>query len=120
MKEISIAAELSQTYTNHSIRATTITILDDKGYEARHIKTVSGHRSDSSLKSYRRTNLNTKRKMCEDLSWKKYEIFRKEDLPPKNFDFGVRIPTTPERVSSSLSSSSSGNEYYSYTFNINY
>ena len=62
MKDISVAAELSRIHTNHSIRGTTITVLDGKGYEARHKKTVSGHRSDSSLQSYCRTNLNTKRK----------------------------------------------------------
>ena len=41
MKVISQQAELSTTYTNHSIRATTITILDRSGFEARHIMSVS-------------------------------------------------------------------------------
>ena len=44
MKVISHQAELSTIYTNHSIRATTITILDRSGFEARHIMSVSGHK----------------------------------------------------------------------------
>ena len=45
MKCISKEAELSKIYTNHSIRATVVTILDKCGYEARHIMAVSGHKS---------------------------------------------------------------------------
>ena len=52
MKVISQQAELSTEYTNHSIRATTITILDRCGFEARHIMYMSGHRNESSIKSY--------------------------------------------------------------------
>ena len=55
--------------TNHSIRATTITILDECGYEARHIIALSGHRSESSIRSYAsQTSLSTKRKMSKTLS----------------------------------------------------
>ena len=35
MKAISKLANLSREYTNHSIRATSITILDECGFEAR-------------------------------------------------------------------------------------
>ena len=52
--------------TNHSIRATTITILDECGYEARHIMALSGHRSGRSIRSYAsQASLSTKRKMSE-------------------------------------------------------
>ncbi|KAK3729205.1 hypothetical protein QZH41_002770 [Actinostola sp. cb2023] len=37
MKTISREAKLSKIYTNHSIRATSVTILDSSGFEARHI-----------------------------------------------------------------------------------
>ena len=37
MKAISKQAKLSREYTNHSIRATSVTILDQCGFEARHI-----------------------------------------------------------------------------------
>ena len=67
MKVISQQAELSTEYTNHLIRATTITILDRCGFEARHIMSVSGHRSESSIKSYSKTDLNTKTNMAGSL-----------------------------------------------------
>ena len=69
MKKLSIEAKLSCVYTNHSIRATTITIHNECGYEARHIMALSGHRSESSIRSYAsQTSLSTKRKMSETLS----------------------------------------------------
>lgn len=69
MKTLSISAELSYMYTNQSIRATTITILDECGYEARHIMAVSGHKSESSIRSYAaQTSLRKKKKMSETLS----------------------------------------------------
>ena len=49
MKQISKQARLSKDYTNHSIRATAVTILDKSGFEARHIMALSGHRSESSI-----------------------------------------------------------------------
>ena len=67
MKCISKQANLSLQYTNHSIRATTITILDRNGYEARHIMAVSGHRNESSIKSYSKTDETTKNKMASCL-----------------------------------------------------
>lgn len=44
MPRLSKFASLSETYTNHSIRATSITLMDNAGIEARHIMRVSGHR----------------------------------------------------------------------------
>jgi len=69
MKRISTAAELSYVYTNHSIRTTSITILDECGYEARHIMAVSGHRNENSIRSNAsRTSLSTKRNMLDAIS----------------------------------------------------
>ena len=67
MKDISVDARLSTIYTNHSIRATCITNLDNSGKEARHIMAVSGHKSESSIRSYARSSLGQKRKMSEVL-----------------------------------------------------
>ncbi|WAR06039.1 hypothetical protein MAR_021408, partial [Mya arenaria] len=39
-------------YTNHCIRATAITALSHAGFKARHIMTISGHRNESSVRSY--------------------------------------------------------------------
>ena len=67
MEVISQQAKLLTMYTNHSIRATTITILDKSGLEARHVMSVSGHRNESSIKSYSKTDENTKTNMAESL-----------------------------------------------------
>ena len=52
MKDISRAADLSKQFTNHSIRATAITVLDHSNFEARHIMQVTGHKSEASIQSY--------------------------------------------------------------------
>ena len=70
MKKISKDANLSKTYTNHSIRATAVTILDRSGFEARHIMAVSGHKNESSIRSYCKTNMSTKKEMSASLSTK--------------------------------------------------
>ena len=60
MKIICQGANLSIVYTNHSIRATSVTILDQAGLEARDIMTESGLRSEESIQHYRRTEFNKK------------------------------------------------------------
>ena len=64
-KNISREAKLSKCYTNHSIRVTAVTILDKSGFEARHITAVSGHKNEVSIRSYRKTEIYTKKKMSE-------------------------------------------------------
>ena len=68
MKLISTEAVLSTIYTNHSIRATAITILDANGVEARHIMSLSGHRFESSVRSYCKTSDSRKRDISSLLS----------------------------------------------------
>ena len=62
MKVISHQEELSTI-----IKATTITILDRSGFEAQHIVSVSGHRNESSIKTYSKTDTNTKTNMAGSL-----------------------------------------------------
>lgn len=61
MKVISRQAGLSQEFTNHSIRATSITVLDVNKFSDRDIMSVSGHRSETSIKNYT-GKVTTKRK----------------------------------------------------------
>ena len=68
MKKISKEADLSKIYSNHSIRATAVTILDKSGFEAPHIMSVSGHRSESSIRSYSKTDEATKKRISETLT----------------------------------------------------
>ena len=86
MKKISVASELSYIYTNHCIQATSITVLDSQGFEARHIMSISRHRSENSLRSYCQTDLGTKRKMLSNLA----DYVYSKQLKPK-FDFQVNI-----------------------------
>ena len=65
MKILSRRARLSREYTNHSIRATSVTILDKSGFEARHIMCVSGHRQESSIRSYSKTSTEIKHSMSK-------------------------------------------------------
>ena len=52
MKEISQSAQLSRVYTNHSVRATAITLWSNAGVPNRHIMAISGHRNEQSLAHY--------------------------------------------------------------------
>jgi integrase len=52
MSNISKLANLSMNYTNHSIRATSITEMDEAGVASRHIMRISGHESETSIKNY--------------------------------------------------------------------
>ena len=68
MKKISKEADLSKIYSNHSIRATVVKILDKSGSETRHIMSVSGHRSEISIRSYSKTDEATKKHISETLT----------------------------------------------------
>jgi Domain of unknown function (DUF3504) len=62
MQHLSKSAQLSKVYTNHCLRATCITALDQHGYEARHIMTVSGQKSEASIRAYSRNVTDTKKR----------------------------------------------------------
>ena len=66
MKKISERLHLSQTYTNHCIRATTVTELAKKGFEARQIMRVTGHKCESSLRSYDRDNSTLQKRLISE------------------------------------------------------
>ena len=52
MCKISLDAGLSRVYTNHCVRATTITLLAHAGVETREIMKISGHRNEASMRCY--------------------------------------------------------------------
>ena len=62
-KEICLS---SLEYTNHSIRATCITLLDNAQFEARHIIAVTGHKAESSIKKYSRNCSSAKKREMSD------------------------------------------------------
>lgn len=65
MKNISADANLSQTYTNHCLRATTTTILGHAGVDGRNICSVTGHKNLQSLDSYiKEPTMDQRKNMC--------------------------------------------------------
>ncbi|XP_033743241.1 uncharacterized protein LOC117329407 [Pecten maximus] len=69
MQKLSQEFRLSKRYTNHCVRATSIATLDHNGVEARHIMSVTGHRNETSIKSYSfRLSDDKKRQMSDILS----------------------------------------------------
>ena len=60
------SVKLDSEYTNHSIRSTVISTLDNAGFEARHIMQLSSHRSESSIKEYSTKCPENKRKEMFD------------------------------------------------------
>ena len=60
MSRISHSADLSKTYTNHSIRVTGTTLLGRCNYSSKQIMSVTGHRSVSSLAVYQKVSENEK------------------------------------------------------------
>ena len=51
MKTISVEYKLSKVYTNHCIRSTAVSVLDNNNFQARQIMLVSGHKSETSIRS---------------------------------------------------------------------
>ena len=69
MKNMSTSPGIAPHLTNHCVRATSVTVLSDNNIEARHIKTVTGHKSDNSIESYcSRASFQQKENMSNILS----------------------------------------------------
>jgi len=69
MKELSVEAQLSKVYTNHSLRASSVHLLDSANVPTHHIMAVTGHKAESSLKTYTGyTDQNTKKLMSHTIS----------------------------------------------------
>ena len=74
MKEISVAAKLSQIYTNHCKRATSVTLLDRAGIPVHRIMQVSGHRNEGSVKVYCERHTLQQPKQCSEILANQIEI----------------------------------------------
>ena len=68
VKDISKRANCSRVYTNHCLRSTSITSLDNAGFASRDIMTVSGHHSEASIKNYSRTSETKKLEMSNAIA----------------------------------------------------
>ena len=67
MKDLSRSANLSRVYTNHSVRATAITLWSNAGMSNRHIMAISGHRNEQTLQSYNRQPSSRQLQQCNDV-----------------------------------------------------
>ena len=71
MARMCLEAKLNTHYTNHSVRATSITALDHAGIDSRHIMAISGHKSEQFIKSYSQNVSDTKSKrwpmLCQQI-----------------------------------------------------
>ena len=52
MCTMSLNAEINPPLSNHCVRASSVTLLSDVNVETRHIKCITGHKSDTSVESY--------------------------------------------------------------------
>ena len=66
-EKISEAAGLSKLYTNHSIRATAITLWSNADVPNRHIMSISGHRNEQSLAHYNSPPSVSQHQNCSDV-----------------------------------------------------
>ena len=67
MKEISKLASPSKIYTNHSVRATAITLWSDRRVPSWHIMAISGHRSEARLRNYKAHPTSEQLRACSDI-----------------------------------------------------
>lgn len=52
MKNMCLRAGINPPFTTHSVRSTTVNILSSKDMKNRHIRAVTGHKSNASWESY--------------------------------------------------------------------
>jgi hypothetical protein len=65
--KISQVCNLSKRYTNHCMRSTCLTALDDNGIETRHIMGLSGHKSESAVRAYSKRLSEKKTRQISDI-----------------------------------------------------
>ncbi|XP_028401214.1 uncharacterized protein LOC114524266 [Dendronephthya gigantea] len=95
MKTISKAAGIIPHLTNHCVRATSVTVLSDSNVEARHIKAVTGHKSDTSIQAYNaRASFQQKENMSNILS-----RFISGDADQSTRNIVAALETTSSKVS---------------------
>lgn len=70
LPRISEAALLSRRYTNHCLRATSVCILKDSGFDDRAVCRLTGHKNPQSLESYCRSSENEKQALARALDGK--------------------------------------------------
>ena len=105
MKEISLGAGLSQTYTNHSVRATAITLWSNNNVPSRHIMSISGHANEQSISSYNARPSVEQLKNCSN-------ILSNALVSKEASSAVIHLPVAPASSSISCSASKSRSVYH--------
>ena len=96
LPRMSIKYGLSQRYTNHSLRVTSLQILEDCQVNARHVIRVSGHKQTDSLEHYaRRLSASRKRHISKALASTLISEIVKEDEDENRESNIQNIPPSP-------------------------
>ena len=98
-------ADIKPYLTNHSLRATTVTVLSAQNIETRKIKAITGHKSDSSIESYcERPTLDQFKQMSTALT----SFIHSDRSPEISRRRCVDLSKTKEGSSASISTPHSG------------
>lgn len=116
LKNMTQRAGIQPYFTNHSLRATTVTVLSSVNVETRQIKAITGHKSDASIESYcERPTLHQFQHMSSAIT---SFVHGKENVtptatvssPPASVQDTVAQTSSAQMVSSSSSVSATQNE----------
>lgn len=111
MADICRNSKCSTSYTAHCLRATAIQAMNDAGFELRHIMFMSGHKNESSVRSYTRecstnqkkqisnalatiTNINQIDPVIPDTSAQPPTIFRDGEFQNTNYRQPFNMPNS--------------------------
>ena len=109
MADISREADLSMVYTNHSVRATAITVWSNAGIPNRHIMAISGHRNEQSLVHYNVRPSSLQLRNCSDVLSRSLgsdhltavPSCSTENHPPTDESAGISVALSSTRSTSS-------------------
>lgn len=93
---ISQKAGLKTTYSNHSIRATTVTTLREAGVHVNDIMAVTGHKCAQSIMSYSKTSEHARRHMSHQLSAQAGYMIETASPAKKKFAIPAALGRAPE------------------------
>ena len=104
MTRLSYDAGLSKKYTNHCIRATTVTTLKHQGYSNADICSVTGHKSETSLVNYCKEPCDTRKKELSTALFKKgrNEPSATVSSAPESFEVMPRASSNTQNINQSV------------------
>ena len=108
LSHMSLKYNLSQRYTNHSLRVTSLKTLDDAKMEGRHIIRVSGHKSVSSVENYARKLSTSRKRSISSVLSERVENIKNQSVSTSVCKGWLARTATSSNIS--VSSSSSAND----------